>query len=549
MNQNRVRSRVAVAAAGLLVTALVGGCSGGGPAKAKDNTSASGPTIMTPAAKSEVDKITWNVFEGEPQTIDPFKSADYTPNMINSNLCENLLLQTPDSQIKPNLASKFSNPDPLHWVYDLRSDVKFWDGTPMTADDVAFSLQHNLTDKTSLYNYLFGNVDNIAVTGANQVTVTLKSPDYLINDEFASYAGVVVEKKFFEAHSADFGSPSTGVMCTGPFKFDKWTQGQSISVSRNDAYWNADLMPKTKKIDFTFVTDGSAIASGLLAGQIDGTFNVPTASIAQLKNTPVGTYTEGPAPLNNTIVWANPQGAGSNAQVRKALQEAIDWAGIAKQTFGGTGAPVKLQTPSTVFGFAKAPMDALEKSLPDPVSAQYDDAKKIVDGLPADVKAEKIVMVVPDAAETQQLGIAIKDAAGRIGLNFELKVVPQTGYTNYLYDPATRAGIDILYTQFWPNIPNPLDWLVTTAVSGGLFNQYNYDGVDKQYAEAVATADPDKRAQLVADIETKLHNELLPMVPGIKLDNTVWMNKKITGAPAAFSYVFYPWAAHLGGTE
>ncbi|MEA5455696.1 ABC transporter substrate-binding protein [Sinomonas sp. JGH33] len=549
MNQNRVRSRVAVAAAGLLATALVSGCAGGAQAKPKDSAAASGSTIMTPVAKSEVDKITWNVFEGEPQTIDPFKSADYTPNMINANLCENLLVQTPDSQIKPNLASKVSNPDPLHWVYDLRTDVKFWDGAPMTADDVVFSLQHNLTDKTSLYNYLFGNVDSIAATGANQVTVTLKAPDYLINDEFASYAGVVVEKKFFEAHAADFGSPASGVMCTGPFKYDKWAQGQSISVSRNDDYWNADLKPKAKKIDFTFVTDGAAITSGLLAGQIDGTFNVPTASLTQLKNTPVGTLSEGPAPFNMTMVWADPKGAGANPDLRKALQMAIDWNGVAKQTYAGTGQPLKLQTPSTVYGFAKTPLDSLEKSLPDPASAKYDDAKKIVDGLPADVKAKKITMVVPDAAETQQFGLAIKDAAGRIGLNFDLKVVPQTGYTNYLYDPATRAGVDILYTQFWPNVPNPLDWLVTTAVSGGLFNQYNYAGVDDLYAKAVATADADKRAQLVSDIETKLHDELLPMVPGIKLDNTVWMNKKITGAPAAFSYVYYPWAAHLGGAQ
>ncbi|XAS68654.1 ABC transporter substrate-binding protein [Micrococcaceae bacterium Sec5.7] len=549
MNQNRAISRAAVAAAGLLVAALLGGCTAGGQTKAKDTSASSGPTIMTAAAASEVDKITWNVFEGEPKTVDPFKSADYTPNMINSNLCENLLTQTPDFQIKPNLAAKASNPDPLHWVYDLRTDVKFWDESPMTAEDVAFSLQHNLSDKTTFYNYLYGNVANIAVTGPNQVTVTLSSPDYLFNDELASYAGVVVQKKFFETHHADFGSPSTGVMCTGPFKFDKWTQGQSISIVRNDSYWNTSLKPKAKKIDFTFLTDSAAITSGLLAGQIDGTFNVPPASITQLKNTPVGTLSQGPAPLIETIVWANPDGAGSNPQVRKALQMAIDWNGIAKQVLGGVGQPTRLQTPSTAFGFASTQLDALEKSLPEPVSARYDDAKKIVDGLPADVKAKKIQMVVPGTAKTQQIGVAVKDAANRIGLNFELTVVPTTGYSSYLYDPATRAGVDILYTAFWPNIPNPLDWLVTTAVSGGLFNQYNYNGVDAKFAEARGTADPDKRAQLVADIETTLHDQLLPMTPGVKVDNTVWMNKRITGAPAAFAYVYYPWAAHLGGTQ
>jgi peptide/nickel transport system substrate-binding protein len=158
-------------------------------------------------------------------------------------------------------------------------------------------------------------------------------------------------------------------------------------------------------------------------------------------------------------------------------------------------------------------------------------------------------MVVPDQAETQQLGLAIKDAATRIGLNFQLKVVPAATYTNYLYDPKTRAGVDILYTQFWPNIPNPLDWIGITAVTGGTFNQYNYSGVDDLYAKAVGTADPGQRAQLVSQIEKQLHDQLLPMVPGVQLNNDVWMNKRITGAPAAFDYVYYPWAAHLGAAR
>ncbi|WP_125616698.1 ABC transporter substrate-binding protein [Specibacter cremeus] len=547
MNRSRTRSRALVAMAGVLALAVLTGCNTGGPGKGFAGSTAL--TIMTPAAKSNVDKVTWNVFEGEPQTVDPFKSADYTPNMINSNMCENLLTQTPEFQIKPNLASSYTNPDPLHWVYNLRSDVTFWDGTPMTADDVAWSLNHNLTDKTTFYNYLYTNVAKVAVTGAHQVTVTLSRPDYLFNQELASYAGVVVQKKFYTEHAATVGAPSVGVMCTGPFKFGKWIQGQSITLTRNDHYWNKDLQPKVGTLVFTFLTDDSSITSGLLAGQIDGTFNVPTPSLVQLKNSPVGNMYMGPAPINLTMVYANPAGPMSNPDMRKALQLAVDWNGLGKQTFSGTATPIKLQTPKTVFGFADKDLAALEDSLPAPASAQDEEAKKYVAKVPANIRSQKIVMVVTDVPETQQLGLAIKDAANRIGLNFELKVVPSTGYSNYLYDPKTRAGVDILYTQFWPNIPDPLDWLATTAVSGGLFNQYGYSGVDDLFAKARGTADPVERAKLTAQIEAKLHDGLLPMVPGLLVDNTVWMNKRITGAPASFSYVYYPWAAYLGGTQ
>src|SRR5581483_9623942 len=135
----------------------------------------------------------------------------------------------------------------------------------------------------------------------------------------------------------------------------------------------------------------------------------------------------------------------------------------------------------------------------------------------------------------------------RIGLHFTLRVVPSAQYTNYLYDPKTRVGVDLLYTIFWPNIPDALDWLGIAALNGGSFNQYGYTGVDGVYARAQATADPIARARLMAQMMTTLRRELLPMVPGITYASQVWMNKRITGAPAAFDYVYYPWAAYLGG--
>lgn len=550
VRSSRSVRRMCAAALGV-VAVLLSSCTAGthndGSAGAGNQLAGLKLPVTTGAATKQINKVTWNVFEGEPQTVDPFHSADYTPNMINSNMCENLLVQTPNFTIKPNLAASYRNPDPLHWVYNLRTDVHFWDGSPMTAEDVAWSMRHNLTDKTSFYNFLYANVKSIDVTGPHQVTVTLSRPDYLFNDELADYAGVVVEKKFYLAHGAKVGSPSVGVMCTGPFEWDKWVQGQSITLTRNPHYWNKALEPKVKTLVFTFLTDDSAITAALLSGQIDGTYSVPTAGYDQLKSSPVGTLTVGPAPLSITLVYCRPSGPMSNLLMRKALQLAIDWRGIGDSIYDGLAQPTTLQTPPAEYGFAAPQLRRLTNSLPAPKSADYAAAEKIFRRVPAAVRKQTVTMVVPDEASTQQLGLAVKDAANRIGMKFTLKVVPTTGYSNYLYDPKTRAGIDILYTQFWANIPNPLDWLGITAVTGATFNQYNYGGQDRLFGKAVATKDPVARARLVAQLEKNLYHELLPMVPGVQLYNTVWMNRRITGAPASFDYVYYPWAATLGG--
>ncbi|MFD0510426.1 hypothetical protein ACFQ0Q_06900 [Streptomyces aureus] len=85
-------------------------------------------------------------------------------------------------------------------------------------------------------------------------------------------------------------------------------------------------------------------------------------------------------------------------------------------------------------------------------------------------------------------------------------------------------------------------------MTGGTFNQSGYKGIDGLYAKAIGTKDESARSKLVVQMEQKLHDEMDPMFSGIQLTNDVWLGSKITGAPAAFSYVYYPWAAHLSGT-
>ena len=549
----RTRRFVALTAALVVgTTVALAGCAGrqppSGNAAAQDTGVSGNLVVMTPPAKSTVNSITWDVPEGEPQTIDPFQSADYTPNTINSNLCETLLAIQPNYKITPNLAISWRNPDPLHWVYNLRTDVRFWDGSPMTAEDVAWSMTHNMTSPASLYGYLYGSVASIKATGPAQVTVTLKRPDYLFNSELADYAGVIVEKKFYLEHPKDVGAPNVGVMCTGPFEFRSWTKGDNITVVRNPHYWDHARDPKAKKIVFKFLTDEATITNALLSGELDGVYDPPWSATTQLQSTTEGRLYFGPHESNLTFTYSNPHGAMSNLKLREALQMAIDWNGINLALLHGSGTPLRALMPPSVFGYAKPALQPAYDALPAPQSAQYQKAKQLVAEAGPDAK-KPIVMAVADQYSAQQFGTAITDAARRIGLNFTLRVVPSAEYTNYLYDPKTRAGVDMLYTIFWPNIPDALDWLGIAALNGGSFNQYGYTGIDKIYAQAQATKDQAVRAQLMARMMTQLRNQLLPMAPGITYASQVWMNKRITGAPASFDYVYYPWAAYLGGTS
>jgi len=501
---------------------------------------------LTPAPTTELDSIVWNLWEGEPYTTDPFTSADYKENTVNSNMCETLMIYDPAFEFKPWLAKSFSNPDPLTWVYELRDDVTFWDGSKMTTDDVVYSLNRNLTDETSFYHYLYSNVDSISATGPNQVTVKLKAADYLFNRELAAYAGVIVQKKFYEAHSKDVGTPDVGVMCTGPFQFTSWTKGDNITLTRYDGWWNKELAPKVKKIVFKFLTDEAAITAALQTGEIDGAYDPPLSGLSQLASSDAGKLYYGLMPSNVTWTFTNPKGAMGNQKMRQALQLSVDWAGIAEALFKGTAQPINAELPPVVFDDAKAQMEPAYAALP-PNTQDIEKAKSLVAEAGADASKPVVIGTIASATGSA-FGNAVVDGAKKAGINASLKVIPVDQYTAYLYDPKTREGVDMLFTDFWSNIPNALDWMGTTSTTGASFNQYGYTGIDEMYLAARAEKDEAKRGQITADMMTKLAGENLTMGNGLSRYSRLWLGKKITGAPATFTYVYAPWANYLGGT-
>ena len=75
-------------------------------------------------------------------------------------------------------------------LFRSRDDVKFWDGTPLTSEDVAYSIARHIGDSTSIQAYLFGLVTDVKATDATTVTVTLSAADPSLLANLALYAQI-----------------------------------------------------------------------------------------------------------------------------------------------------------------------------------------------------------------------------------------------------------------------------------------------------------------------------------------------------------------------
>src|SRR4051812_1784931 len=158
-------------------TALLEACGSAGPSKPQA-TGARGTSAQIPS-------ITWALGAAPPglDIATAFVDAGVAAMVLG---LEPLLTVSDTLSLTPLLAESWTQPDVLHSVYKIRSGVTFWDGSPLTAQDVAYSLGRHIDPKVSsqLGSY-YAAVKSIDVTGADEVTVTMKRPDPLFPNVLA----------------------------------------------------------------------------------------------------------------------------------------------------------------------------------------------------------------------------------------------------------------------------------------------------------------------------------------------------------------------------
>lgn len=535
------RRRPAVLATAVLSSlALLAACAGppeGGGALADVRLSAS-----TPLAAGEIDSFTWAVY-AEPPTLDYTMAFDYPQNTVLSNVCESLMRWTPELTTEPGLARKATNPDPTTWVYDLRPGVRFHDGREMTADDVVYSLRRQ-TDpaNAAAWAQVFQNVTAVTRTGPLQVTVRLKKPDSQFPQYMATAAGVVASKAGIEAAGKDYGTTG-GLACTGPFELGTWNKGQSIELRRFDRYWGTKA--KARKAVFRILTDPSARTNAMLSGEVDGGYLIPTESYARLRDSGTGTlyFGEGLSTVNVNIT--NMKGALGDVRVRRALSLALDRTGFVKAGLGGAGTVTSSLT--TRAAWAAAPERTLKTAfdaLP-PTEQDIEKAKALVNE--AGATGKPLTMATSSIGQdVSLLATAVQAAGSRIGLDIRLKTIAPNAFTALFTDPGAREGIDMFPLTYYDSITDPLDLLQNFRTGAYMnFAGYSDAGYDRLVDRATAVYPVEQRMDIEAQLQRHAAEELL-WIPVAEWPTSMFLGKRITGAPTTISYMYHPWAASVG---
>jgi peptide/nickel transport system substrate-binding protein len=543
------RRRISIAAAGVVALALLASACGRSLSSADSSAGNISPTAnlvtTTPAGAKTVPQAVWAVYR-DVNSLDPAFAFDYPENTAISLMCESLLLQKADGAIVPGLAS-LSTPTQKTLVFTINPKATFWDGHPVTPADVVYSLDRQMNPSLGgFYGQVFSRVKTIEQTGQDQVTITLNQPDYWLEGELSSMAGVVIEKAYAQQEGKNYGTPSGGIMCTGPYQLKSWSPSAGVVAVANPHYWRGTT-PLVQQITLTGVPDNNDLTAGLETGAIQGTYasgGIPT--LDQLRKSSAVKVYQGPGWATDAMIISATTGPMANVKVRQALSLALNRQSIINAVYKGAALMPKWLANPGAFGYGTAVFDQAYQASP-ALTQNLAEAKKLI--AQAGVAGQTIT--IGTSSEVSSIAFeaaAYQQAAVAIGLKVTLKSVSAQDFINFFTDPSYRKGVDMFPTVNYGDYADPAALLDTVAMPGAdqNYDDYSDPAMTALLDQARSTANPDQRAALVAKAEQRAA-QTLPWIPTVDPTNVLVMSSKLTGATGSFAYMFAPWASSLGG--
>lgn len=225
---------------------------------------------MVACSRHEQDAQTLRfLIESSPNNLDLRQGTDAQSERIGGLIYDALVKKDAHFILQPWLATSWDRPDPLTWVFHIRNGVRFHDGKPLTADDVAWSIKSMIdgTLITAKGGAALADVTSVLATGPFTVTVRMKQPDASLLFELSDGLFGVAEK----GSGRDEGLHPVG---TGPFKFVSQMQDKEVILESNANYWAG--APKIMRLRFEVVPDTITAALEMRKGSGDIESNVLT---------------------------------------------------------------------------------------------------------------------------------------------------------------------------------------------------------------------------------------------------------------------------------
>ncbi len=507
---------------------LLSACGGGaGPAEQPD--SAGAPAAATDAAVLRVGQA------GSPDTLNPGTAILAEAYALFELVYDSMYQLELDGSYSPELAESIEvSDDGLVWTFTLRDDIAFHDGTPLTAEDVAFTYNFYQAQTdfpfANVYTDYFASVE---APDAKTVVITLTEP--IPNMESQLVFLYVLPKHIWEQVSeggaADF--ENLAMIGTGPFKMAEYSQN---AFTRLDAVKDHYLHPpKIDSVVFQTFDNQDAMVQALKTGQVDMIVEMPNTAVPTLRNEEnIELVTGPPAAPSVTDIIPNlvepencPPDDGKctghpalrDVNVRRAMAHATDKQQIIDVVLLGLGSPGLTLIPDSLGIWYNDSIEDYDFNL-EKANQILDDAGYLdsdADGvreMPDGSNPLIFRMNWPsDSTNAPRMAEILAGLWSEIGIKSELQALDPDALTAVC---CPTFDFDIILWG-WGSDPDPnflLSVMITDEISTGTSETgYSNPVYDDLYRQQATELDPDRRRELVWEMQEILHDDVVYIIP------------------------------------
>jgi len=317
--------------------------------------------VTAPMASAQEFKL---AMSSPPTSLDPH-FYNLFPNLnVSDHVFETLVTMDADSRVIPGLAESWTLVNNLTWEFKLRKGVRFHDGSEMTAEDIAWSMDRpsTIVGSPGKFDVYTKAIINKKIIDPYTIRFTTKEPYPLMLADLTSV--YIVSKKATTGLSSDDFSSGKGMVGTGPFKFVRYQRDDRIELERNDSYWGKK--PAWSKVTMRFIPNGATRLAALLAGDVQAIENVPTPDLAKVRSdASIALYSK----VSHRLIYLYPDTKRDKSpfvtdkdgkvldknplqdqRVRTALSMAINRDAIRDRVMEGLSEPTNNLVPKTLFG-------------------------------------------------------------------------------------------------------------------------------------------------------------------------------------------------------
>ena len=418
-------------------------------------------------------------------------------------------LVAPDSSGKlvGALAESWSAPTPTTYVYKLRSGVTFSDGSPLTPEDIVYSMAlAKDEEKSPNTSYFWANVEKTEVTGENEVTITLSSPDVAFEwGPCAANAMWVTAERFVTAAGGEIGTPAGGLIGTGPYKVTNFQPDQGVTLERVDTYWGGKAPIKT--VEIKFIPEETTRLLARQSGDIDMAVGISLDQEQQWLDAEATDVLFAPDKSYVGIDFNTAVEPFDDIHVRKAIAHACDRATYVASLLNGhgevaTALTVPQQIEAVVGDKARATLAPVFELGFDLEAAKAELAQsKVPDGFSTKVG------VSSSAPQVSQFFQALAATVADLGITIEVEEMPVEQW----YDTIGSPDWGLAYMWYFSATGDPAE-LISWFLAEGNPASYANDEVAALLQQQREEADPAKRVELIVQAQ-KVALADVPYVP------------------------------------